>query len=544
VSNRGTSGARHRRSGFSLGGDTGAMAVGTTLSRATGLLRTLAVVYALGFAGIADDYNLANTVPNMVVDLVLGGVLSATFVPVFVDRLTSRTESEAWDALSAVTSVTLVLLGVASVVFLAAAPLIVDGLTILHHGAGAADRRLATELLVLFAPQLTCYGAIALLTALLNARRRFAAPMFVPIVNNLLLIAILVTFRPLAQAVLAPGAPAGSAAAALADHRGLVLLLGAGTTAGVVAQTLALLPSVRRAGLRLRWRPDVRHEAVRTIVQLSGWTFGLVVANQVALAVVLVLCEGIGTGAVSAYSYAWQFFQVPYAVVAVSIMSAATPALAEHWARGDVAAFRRRLTSGLRAMLAIVVPTAAAMVVLARPLIGVLGHLVRQGGTGPTAASLALLSLGLPGFCTFLYAIRVLQSIQDLRSAFWLYVLENGLTIALAVALAHPLGVRGVALAIAAAYTLSAVVGLSHVRRRVHGLGGDLVARRLGRILLATAALVVAAAAGADASGSQTGPGLALRLVSGAVAGGCAYVLVAGALAAVSGWRRHGRLDR
>lgn len=521
---------------------TGLMAVGTLLSRLTGLLRTVATVYALGFVGVSGDYNLANTIPNMVVDLVLGGVLSATFVPVFVERLASRASEEAWEAISAVVSVAVAVITVASLVFLVAAPVIVDVLTGLNHGtASGADRRLATDLLVLFVPQLTCYGFIALATAVLNARRRFAAPMFVPIANNVVLIVILVAFRQ----VVSHGV-VGSAAGAdvLLAHRGWLLLLGVGTTAGVIVQAVALIPALRGADLRLRWAPRFRHEAVRTVARLSGWTFGLVVANQISLTVILALSEAIGTQAVSAYTYSWQFFQLPYGVVAVSVMTATVPELSRHWTLGDLDAFRRRLAGGLRAVLAIIVPAAGAMVVLARPAVELLGHLTRQPSATATAEELAVLALGLPGFCVFLYFIGVLQSIQDMRSAFWLYALENGVTVVLAAALYRPLGVRGIAAAIAAAYTVAAVVALDRVRRRVHGLAADLISRPLRRILVATVVLLVATGAGVSVTSGDTGPALLVRVVVGALAGAVGYVgalAVTGALARRS--RRQGEPD-
>jgi putative peptidoglycan lipid II flippase len=499
------------------------MAVGTTLSRLTGLLRIVALFYAVGFGPVADAYNLANTVPNIVTDLVLGGVLSATFVPVFVERLTRRRRDEAWDALSAVSSVSFIVIAVASVAFLVAAPFIVDALMAANHTAhAAAERHVATDLLVLFAPQLTAYLLIALSTALLNARRSFAAPTFAPIVNNLLLVGMLVLFGAIAHDV--------SVGTLQHDERWL-LLLGLGTTVGVIAQALVLIPALRRAELELRWLPSFRHEAVRTVVRLSGWTFGLVVTNQVALVVVLATLAPI-TGGVSAYTYAYAFFQLPYGIVAVSIMTATAPELAEHWTTGDLAAFRHRMALSLRAMLAIVVPAAAGMVILARPLVALLGHATQHASaTGSTGVALSMLALGLPGFCVFLYCIRVLQSIQDLRSAFWLYVVENGINVVLAVALVGPLGVRGVMLSISIAYTVAAVVALNRVRTRVHGLDADLVASPLRRVLLATAALVVAAALGANVTATSTGAGVLVRLVVGTAAGAAAYVLAAGLLA-------------
>jgi putative peptidoglycan lipid II flippase len=327
----------------------------------------------------------------------------------------------------------------------------------------------------------------------------------------------------------------------VAQHRGQLLLLGLGTTAGVVAQAALMVPSLRRAGLRLEWRPDFRHEAVRTILRLSGWTFGLVAANQVALVVVLALSEKVGAGAVSAYTYAYTFFQLPYGVVAVSIMSATAPELTARWAKGDLVAFRRRMGTGLRAMLAIIIPAAAGELILARPLVAlVLGHGAASSfnATASTAQALAMLSLGLPGFCVFLYAVRVLQSVQDLRSAFWLYAFENGVNIVLAVALAGHFGVRGIAVSISAAYTVAAVVALGYVRTRVQGLGGDILGRPLGHVLLATGALVVGAVLGSNVSGSETTFVLFARVALGFVAGGLAYVLAAGGLAELADRKR------
>ena len=509
---------------------TAVMAVGTTLSRATGVLRIFALTYALGTLSLADSYNLANTMPNIIHDIVLGGVLSATFVPVFVHRLTTRADDEAWDAVSAVVSVTMIVIAVASILFLLAVPFIVDATTSLNHATDAAQTRaVAKDLLFLFVPQLTCYGLISEGTALLNARRKFGAPMFTPIANNVVLIAVLLVFGTTVHR---------ASLAGVAAHRGQLLLLGLGTTAGVVAQAGLMVPSLRRAGLHLHWKPDFRHEAVRTILRLSGWTFGLVVANQIALLVVLALSEKVGPGAVSAYTYAYIFFQLPYGVVAVSIMSATAPELTARWAQGDLVAFRRRMGTGLRAMLAIVIPAAAGELILARPLVALVAGHGAAHNTTATAESLAMLALGLPGFCVFLYAVRVLQSVQDLRSAFWLYAFENGVNIVLAVALAGHFGVRGIALSISIAYTVAALVALGYLRTRFQGLGGDVLGRPLGHVLLATIALVGGAVLGSNVSGSESTLVLLARVALGSVMGGAAYVLAGGGLAELARRRR------
>ena len=508
------------------------MAVGTVLSRLTGLLRLVALVYAVHFSGLADAYNLANTMPNVVHDVVLGGIVSATFVPVFVSQLARASEEEAWRAISAVTSVAVLVIGLASVAFLVASPWIIDAMTALNRASGAgAERTVATQLLVLFVPQLACYGCISVATALLNARRRFAAPMFAPIVNNLVLIGALVAFG----LVVRNPTPEG-----LLAHRGQLLLLGLGTTVGVGVQLACLLPSLRRADLRLRWYPRLGHPAVRAVVSLSGWTVGLVVGNQLALLVVLALAVHVGPGSVTAYTYAYTFFQLPYGVVAVSIMSAAAPDLAAHWARQHLQAFRRRMDVGLRVMLAVVVPIAGAMLVLAKPLLALLGVMIgHASSTGTTAVALAMLSLGLPGFCAFLYVIRVLQCMQDLRSAFWLYALENGVNIVGAVALAGPLGVRGITLSISIAYTVAAVAGLRHLRRKVGGLDRARVGRPVGRVALSTVGLLVGAVLGTSISASDHLGALLARLFVGLAAGLVGYLAVAAALMTLER-RRHG----
>ena len=507
------------------------MAVGTVLSRLTGLLRLVALVYAVHFSGLADAYNLANTMPNVVHDVVLGGIVSATFVPVFVSQLARASEEEAWEAISAVTSVAVLVIGVASVAFLVATPWIIGAMTALNRASGAAaERTVATQLLVLFVPQLACYGCISVATALLNARRRFAAPMFAPIANNAVLIGALVAFglvtrSPTPQALLA--------------HRGELLLLGLGTTVGVGVQLGCLFPSLRRADLRLRWYPRLGHPAVRRVIGLSGWTVGLVVGNQLALLVVLALAVHVGPGSVTAYTYAYTFFQLPYGVVAVSIMSAAAPDLAAHWASRDLRAFRRRMDGGLRVMLAVIIPVSALMLVLAKPLLALLGVMIgHPASTGTTAVALAMLSLGLPGFCTFLYVVRVLQSTQDLRSAFWLYALENGVNVVAAIALAGPLGVRGITLSISIAYTVAAVVGLRHVRRRIGGLDPARVGRPLGRVTTATVVLLLGAVLGSSVSASDHLGALLARLLIGLGAGLAGYVGAAAALMAVE---RRGR---
>lgn len=503
------------------------MAAGTLASRVSGVARVLVLAWVLGFSPLADAYNLANTVPNMLYDVVLGGVATATFVPVFVERLAIDGERRAWRSISAVVTVSCTVLVAATALAWVLAPYLIDGFTSFNHLSSATgtiqlveQRGIATTLLRWFTPQILFYGLLSISTALLNVRNRFGAPAWVPIANNAVCIAVLLWF--------AAVDPAPSLASAASPSSRLVLL-GLGTTAGVALQALLLAPSLISAGaMRLRWRFDLRDEAVRTVARLSSWTLGIVVTNQLSLAVVLAFAFGLGgSGPVSAYTYGWAFMQMPYAVVAVSVMSAVTPALARLWTAGDREGFAQRFGSGLRGTMGIILPASVGLVVLAQPICALLlnrGH----GGTRLLAGTvLAVLAAGLPGFCCFQFAIRGLQAMQRAKDAFVLYVIENGVNVALAITIGrHTIGALTATVSIA--YTATAVVALYAVRRRAGSLGGAGCYRPLGPIAVASVVTGLVAALAWSVTAWDEGSGLAIRLCWSVAAGVVAFTVCAG----------------
>ena len=511
-----------------LAGATVGMAVGTTLSRLTGLIRVVAMAAALGGGGFGDAYNLANTTPNIITDIVIGGVLAATFVPVFVAELTTKVAKEAWEAISAVVTVTIAILVIATIAFFLFTPSIISLYTATNHHADVhQQQQVAVFLLRWFVPQLACYGLIAMFTALLNTQGKFAAPMFVPIANNLLVIAMLVWFRAIVP---------NTDLATIQHHHSALILLGIGTTLGVVVQASLLVPSLLRSDLHIRFRWQPGHKAMRRITRLAGWTFGIVLSNQVALVVVLALADGARVpGAVSAYTYAYTFFQLPYGIIAVSVMSAVTPSLSARWAEGDIAAFRRRMTFGLRSILVIIIPSAVGMIILAHPLINLVlarGH-ETSAQASATSAALAMFALGLPGFCTFLYMVRVLQAMQDTRTAFRIYLVENAINIVLGIALVGPLGVRGLALSVSIAYTVAAVIALSVVAGKDEGLGGQELTTPVTRVLIATGVMALATVLAVNVSAADAGFALFGRVALAVVVGALAFVATTVALTAL-----------
>jgi putative peptidoglycan lipid II flippase len=526
-----------------LSRSTAVMAAGTALSRITGFGRVFALAYALGLTRVTDSYNLANTTPNIVYELVVGGVLSATLVPVFVRLNTTSDEDEAWRGTSAVATVVGAAVVVLSLVLVLAAPLFIRLYTFSNTGATADDQRaVATFLLRLFAPQVAFYGLVTVSTALLHAHRRFALPMFAPILNNLVVIGVLLALPHVATSL---------ALADLARDRGALMWLGLGTTAGVAAMALPqVVAAVRRGGGRLRVRWDPGHEAVRTVMRLSAWTLGFTVANQIAYWVVIVLANRRG-GDLSAYQAAYQyFFLLPHGIIAVSLMSALQPDLAQLWATQRVDAFRMRLGTGLRSLLAVLVPAAVGYVTLGRPIVRLL---LEHGAMSATDAGvvsdvLALMALGLPGFSAYLMLMRAFQAMQDTRTVFYLYLVENGINVALALVLYPSLGVQGLALAFSIAYTAGTAVALLVMRRRTGGLEGAALVASSARVLGASAAMAAVTLLCARFVGASEGVGLVARVAVGVVAGVTVYgaaarLLGVSELLALLPIRRH-RTDR
>jgi putative peptidoglycan lipid II flippase len=491
------------------------VAVGTALSRLTGVFRVGALVYALGQTRLSDVYTVANTMPNLVYELLLGGVLSATLVPIFAERVDE--EDGGTSAVVSVAGVALIAVTVAGVV---AAPAVIDlfagQIQDPAPGEVAAYRDVGTSLLRFFMPQVFFYGLITIVTALLHARRSFAAPAYAPILNNLIVTAMFLTL----PAIVGRDTAVTDALTSAMGDTTLVLLLGLGTTVGVVAMALAMVPSLLHQRIPLRFDPDWRHPAVRRVVRLSGWTIGYVVANQVALVIVYALANRGDGGDLTAYSVAFTFFQLPHGLFAVSIMTTFLPELAEAARDRDEAAFRERFLLGLRMMLLVVLPASAGYVALSQPIVGLLP--LSGASVEVTASVLVAFAAGLAGFSAYLFALRGFYARQDTRTPFLLNVGENVANVTLAVPLMAWWGINGLAAAYSGAYLIAALASLAVLARRVGGMGDAGVFGAVGRMVVASVACGVAAWSAAQ----LTGPIDWLQVLAGVAAGGAAYVVV------------------
>jgi putative peptidoglycan lipid II flippase len=490
------------------------VAVGTGLSRVTGLARTVAQGIVLGEI-VGSIYSGANTVPNLLYDLLLGGVLAATMVPVFVENRENHDD----DATSAVVTVLGLALFVVTGVALLAAPIlgVILAPTVSPEQQSQA-RSVTTLLLVMFLPQIFFYGATTLASGLLNAHRRFAAAAFAPVLNNIVTIIVLGLF----SARVGTDPTIGD----LTANTWLLVLLGIGTTAGIVAQTVVLIPAIRHARINLHWRFDLRSPSVRSVVRLSGWTFGYVLVNVVTVGIIIVFAEkATESFSTAAYNYAYQFFQLPYGLLAVSVITAFLPELTRLALSGDRNGFGERFMLALRLTLLLVVPVTAGYLVLAEPIMAVFFNYrsLDQADTMLIGTTLLTFTVGLPSFALYLLSMRGFYAFKDTRTPFLINIGECALTLVLAVLLRSH-GAPGLALAFALGYLPFAFVAIGLLHRKAGGLPWRSSVPSLVRI---TAAGVITALAVSGASllvGGDAGIPALERVIAGVIVGVLVYL--------------------
>lgn len=440
-----------------------AMAVGTLISRLTGLLRLSALAWALGISTLSDIFNLANNAPNTFFDLLIGGVLASTIMPVMVKASSRVSQSKASEDLSALITVMVAALLVATLIFeLLSGPIILGYLIGNHSATKAIQAKAAINLLRLFAPQLFFYGVISLITSLLNSKRHFAIPAYAPIANNFVAIGTFILFH-----LLYSHLGAQQIVVALSHATPELWLLGVGTTFGVVCQSIIIIASVRNRNFHIRFNFDLFNPTVREVVNLSGWTFGYVLANQISLFFILALADAHSPGSVSAYNNSYLFFQLPYGIGAYSVMAAIIPDLSEHIAHGELGHFKHSFSRGLRLSIIFLIPAAAIFVSMSSQIVSLLlGHgAASSHGLTLTSESLIALSLGLPGFGFFLACIQALQAARLAKAVFWIYAVENLLNVILALGLVSKFGVFGLSLSVSLAYTATAIMAFSALTR-------------------------------------------------------------------------------
>ncbi len=507
----------------SLVRSSGVMALGTLASRGTGFLRTLMLVYALGATDVANAYNNANTLPNAVYDLMLGGILTSVVVPLLVTA--ARRDKDRGEAYTQrMFTLATVALFALTVVATLAAGLLVD---LYAHALTGAERHLTVIFAFFFIPQIFFYGVSSMAGGVLNARNRFAAPMWTPVINNIVVIGVLLLFI----ATGGIGTQAGSISASQVE------LLGFGTTLGIIAQTAAMFPALHRAGFRWRPRFDFQRAEVAEIRRMAAPLFGYILTTQVSFLVVQNVANaasvhpGTPYDSFSAYSYAWQLFQLPYAIVGISVITALLPRMSAHAAERQFSLVRSDFSTGVRLSSVIVVPAALLLIVLGGPLAE---FLIAHGSTTVAEARyigevFGIFSLGLVPYMVFQLLLRVFYALHDSRTPMFVGVAVMAANITASLLALHlaPAGhvVEGLGVAFGLANVVGAVVSWWILSRRLGGLAGHQIAGALGRMHAAAVPAMLFAWAVTFMVGVLLAPGPAYGLTVTVLGGGGGLLL-------------------
>lgn len=435
---------------------------GTALSRVTGLIRIIIFGIVIGQTALADAYDIANNAPNVVYELLLGGILTATLVPLFTRYLHDGDD----ESINAITSFAFVALAVITTIAIMLAPLIFKIFSLNPADTIDADlfRQAGTMLTRLLLLQIFFYGVTSICTSILHARKQFFAAAWSPVLANLVTITSLL-FVSRVSSVDPPTLEE------IVENSSLQWLLGMGSTSGIIVMALALVFALRRSGTSLKFKFNRTHDAVRQLLKLSGWAVAYIAANQVTLVVIKNLATP-GSGNVDAYSKAYTFFSLPHGLLAVSIATTFVPELARAVAQNNRHEFDRRFFSGLRLTAIATIPASIILVLFAKPIVA---QLLQYGNfdasaTTNTARALTGLAVGLSGFSIYLFVLRGFYSHGDTRTPFFINLFENALNVVFAIALVKKYDVLGLGLAFSFAYLISSVIAFIALRRKIMNL--------------------------------------------------------------------------
>ncbi|WP_373889242.1 murein biosynthesis integral membrane protein MurJ [Nocardia sp. XZ_19_369] len=454
------------------------VAIAGVVSRVTGFARTIVLAALLGTAAVGDAYTGANNLPNMVYELLLGSVFASAVVPLLTRaRRHGRKHSREFTQRVLVAAV--LGLGAVTVVTVLCAPLIV------RVFVGDSDQReLTTWFAYLLLPEIFFYGVTVLLTAVLNVRDSFAAAAWAPVVNNVIVLLTCGIFA------LLPG-PVTLTPASMTTAQ--VLTIGIGTTSGIVGQAVWVMFALHRNGFEWKWRVrpiPYTWRPVRTGAPVLGWILVYAAISQIGVAVTMRVA--FSHGGVSIYTYADLLFQVPYGILAASLLTVLMPRISRSAAAGDRAAVIADLGRGARYLTVALVPMSMAMGLLGPVLAAVVftGRVDAQAA-GLIGTAIASSAFGLAPFALVMLQMRVFYAHNNTRTPTLINVAMVVTKVAVVACSVTVLSGGAVVVMLSVASSLSYVVGAitGHVllRRRYGLLGFSTVAVTFTRVIWATA---------------------------------------------------------
>ncbi|MFG2946687.1 murein biosynthesis integral membrane protein MurJ [Streptomyces adustus] len=498
------------------------MAAGTMVSRLTGFVRSALIVSALGLGLLGDSFQVAYQLPTMIYILTVGGGLNSVFVPQLV-RAMKEDEDGGEAFANRLLTLVMVALGLLTALAMFAAPLLVRMLSIPVANDPAAND-VAVTFTRYFLPSIFFMGVHVVMGQILNARGRFGAMMWTPVLNNIVIIVTLGMFIWVYGTAGSSGMTTGNIPPE--GQR----LLGIGVLLGLVVQALAMIPYLRETGFRLRLRFDWKGHGLGKAAMLAKWTVLFVLANQAGAMVVTQLSTAAGkdsnvkgTG-FAAYANAQLIWGLPQAIITVSLMAALLPRISRSAAEGDGGAVRDDISQGLRTTAVAIVPIAFGFLALGIPMCTLI-----FGSSGTSEATnmgfmLMAFGLGLIPYSVQYVVLRAFYAYEDTRTPFYNTVIVATVNAGASLLCYFLVPARWAVVGMAAAYGLAYAIGVGIAWHRLRKrLGGDLDGTR---VLRTYARLCIASVPAALLAGAAC-YGIAQTLGQGA-AGSFAALLVGG----------------
>jgi putative peptidoglycan lipid II flippase len=499
------------------------MAAGTMVSRLTGFIRSAMIVSALGLALLGESFQVAYQLPTMIYILTVGGGLNSVFVPQLVRAM--KDDEDGGEAYAnRLLTLVMVILGLLTALAMFAAPLLVRALsTPLASDAQAND--VAVTFTRYFLPSIFFMGIHVVMGQILNARGRFGAMMWTPVLNNVVIIVTLGAFL----WVYGSAADSGMTVENIPPEG--ERLLGIGILLGLVVQALAMIPYLRETGFRMRLRFDWKGHGLGKAAMLAKWTILFVLANQAGALVVTQLATAsvtetkiAGTG-FSAYANAQLIWGLPQAIITVSLMAALLPRISRSAAEDDTGAVRDDISQGLRTTAVAIVPIAFGFVALGIPMCTLIFGSSGTGAATNMGFMLMAFGLGLIPYSVQYVVLRAFYAYEDTRTPFYNTVIVAAVNASASAVCFFVIPARWAVVGMAASYGLAYMIGVGIAWRRLKKrLGGDLDGSRVMRTYarLSIASLPAALLSGAACYGisrtlGQGVGGSMLALVGGGI---------------------------
>jgi len=507
------------------------MAAGTMVSRLTGFVRSALIVSALGTALLGDTFQVAYQLPTMIYILTVGGGLNSVFVPQLVRAM--KEDDDGGEAFAnRLLTLVIVALGALTALAMFAAPLLVRLLSNPVASDPAADH-VAVTFTRYFLPTIFFMGIHVVMGQILNARGKFGAMMWTPVLNNVVIIATLGMFL----WVYGTSADSGMKVENIPPEA--QRLLGIGVLLGLVVQALAMIPYLRETGFKLRLRFDWKGHGLGKAAMLAKWTVLFVLANQAGALVVTQLATAsvadtniAGTG-FSAYANAQLIWGLPQAIITVSLMAALLPRISRSAAEGDGGAVRDDISQGLRTTAVAIVPIAFGLLALGIPMCTLIFGSSGTGAATNMGFMLMAFALGLIPYSVQYVVLRAFYAYEDTRTPFYNTVIVAAVNAAASAVCYFVLPARWAVVGMAASYGLAYAIGVgvawNRLRKRLNGdLDGTRVLRTYARLCIASVPAALLSGAVCYGIGRTLGQGVvgsfAALLVGGAVLLGIFYV--------------------